>query len=83
MFTMQFKYDISQNKNLLMCHHCAINIKFSNECLNCNSKDIAYLGEGTEKIEEIIRNEFKEARIIRIDLITQEKKEKLKKYLKM
>ena len=53
-----------KNKNLLMCHHCAINIKFSNECLNCNSKDIAYLGEGTEKIEEIIRNNLKKQELL-------------------
>lgn len=71
-----------KNKNLLMCHHCAINIKFSNECLNCNSKDIAYLGEGTEKIEEIIRNEFKEARIIRIDSDNTRKKGEAEKIFK-
>ena len=71
-----------KNKKLLICHHCAINIKFSNKCLNCNSKDIAYLGEGTEKIEEVIRNEFKKTKIIRIDSDNTRKKGEAEKIFK-
>ena len=56
--------------------------KIFNKCLNCDSKDIAYLGEGTEKIEEVIRNEFKETRIIRIDSDNTKKKGEAEKIFK-
>ena len=63
-----------KNKKLLMCHHCAKNINYMEECPKCQSKDIVFLGEGTEKIEEVIKLEFSEANIIRIDSDNTRKK---------
>ena len=63
-----------KNKKLLMCHHCAKNINYMGECPKCQSKDIVFLGEGTEKIEEVIKLEFSEANIIRIDSDNTRKK---------
>ena len=63
-----------KNKKLLMCHHCSKNINFSGECFNCKSKDIVFIGEGTEKIEEVISLEFADANIIRIDSDNTKKK---------
>lgn len=63
-----------KNKNLLMCHHCGLLKKFNNICKACNSNDIAFIGEGTEKIEEIIKEEFSESNIIRIDSDSTKKK---------
>ena len=63
-----------KNKKLLMCHHCAKNISYAGKCPNCESKDIIFLGEGTEKIEEVIKSEFSETNIIRIDSDNTRKK---------
>lgn len=63
-----------KNKDLLMCHHCGRIKKFYNNCLSCNSNDIAYIGEGTEKIEEIIKDKFVNSNIIRIDSDNTRKK---------
>lgn len=63
-----------KNKKLLMCHHCAKNIRYTGKCPNCESKDIIFLGEGTEKIEEVIKLEFSDTNIIRIDSDNTRKK---------
>ena len=63
-----------KNKNLLMCHHCGRATKFNNSCLKCNSNDIAYIGEGTEKIEELIKKQFYRSSVIRIDSDNTRKK---------
>ena len=59
-----------------MCHHCGRIKKFHNKCFACNSSEISYIGEGTEKIEEIINSEFSNSKIIRIDSDTTRKKGK-------
>ena len=64
-----------------MCHHCGLLKKFNNICKACNSNDIAFIGEGTEKIEEIIKEEFSESNIIRIDSDSTKKRVKRKKFL--
>jgi primosomal protein N' (replication factor Y) len=63
-----------KNKKLLICHHCGKVNKYSGKCINCKSKDIFSLGEGTEKIEEIIKNKFPDKNIIRIDSDSTKKK---------
>jgi primosomal protein N' (replication factor Y) len=42
--------------------------------LKCNSNDIAYIGEGTEKIEELIKKQFYRSSVIRIDSDNTRKK---------
>jgi len=71
-----------KKNNFLMCHHCSKKIKFKNICHNCESKDIAYIGEGTEKIEEVINQEFKNANIVRIDSDNTRKKGQAEKIFK-
>ena len=66
-----------KNSNLLMCHYSGESIKFQNKCHSCNSTNIAFIGEGTEKIEELIKSNFINAKIIRIDSDNMKKKGKL------
>ena len=68
-----------KNKNLLMCHHCGKVEKFHSNCFSCNSKDISFIGEGTEKIEEIITSKFNKSNIIRIDSDSTRKKGQIEK----
>ena len=63
-----------KKKKLLMCHHCGKVNKYSEQCINCKSKDIISLGEGTEKIEEIITKKFPDKNIVRIDSDSTKKK---------
>ena len=71
-----------KSKNLLICHHSAKCIPFKNICPSCGNKEFINIGEGTEKVEEIISNNFSNARIIRIDSDTTRKKGELEKIFK-
>ena len=53
--------------NLLHCHHCGAKYPVFEQCFECNSKNLHRLGQGTEKIESLLRNNFPGARVIRID----------------
>ena len=63
-----------KNKKILICHHCGRMKKFYDKCFACNSPEISYIGEGTEKIEEVIQNEFSKSNVIRIDSDSTRKK---------
>ena len=63
-----------KNKKILICHHCGRMKKFYDKCFACNSSEISYIGEGTEKIEEVIQNEFSKSNVIRIDSDSTRKK---------
>ena len=52
--------------NILICHHCGNKQTKPEYCPNCG-KEIFYLGWGTEKIEEEIKEKYKDFRIKRMD----------------
>lgn len=65
------KCDVTMNyhksQNRLKCHYCGIEVKLEETCPECQSKFIEKGGYGTQKVEEILKEEFKEARILRMD----------------
>ena len=72
------KCDISltyhKTSEMLRCHYCGFAKKRNTECNNCHSKDIKDFGLGTQKLEEEIKNMFKNSRVIRMDMDTTVKK---------
>ncbi len=52
-----------------MCHYCGHSQKLSAPC-SCGSKHIKLMGEGTQKIEDIIKEKIKDAKILRMDTDT-------------
>lgn len=65
-------YHISDNK--LKCHYCGLTVNPPIMCPKCKSKYIKYFGIGTQKVEEIIKKYFPEARVARMDIDTTTKK---------
>ncbi len=63
-----------RNINKLRCHYCGITMNPPNVCPVCNSKYIKYFGIGTEKVEEMTKELFPEANIVRMDSDTTSKK---------
>ena len=57
----------------LKCHYCGYQVP-PNKCPNCESSHIRQVGTGTQRVEEILQQEFEEARIIRMDVDTTSRK---------
>lgn len=58
----------------LICHTCGYHRKIPKTCPQCGSTQIRQLGTGTEKVEQLIRERFPEARTLRWDAETTRKK---------
>ncbi|WP_207750698.1 primosomal protein N' [Anaeromonas gelatinilytica] len=63
-----------KNEGWLKCHYCGFAKKPPNVCPNCGSKYIKFFGIGTQKVEEIIKREFCNNKVERMDLDTTGKK---------
>ena len=68
-----------KKNDCILCHHCGKSIKHENKCQNCGSDDLSFIGEGTEKVEEYIKERFTNSRIVRIDSDNTRKKGELQK----
>ncbi|MCV6637217.1 primosomal protein N' [Candidatus Albibeggiatoa sp. nov. NOAA] len=51
----------------LHCHHCGTQRPVDLMCPQCQHPELQRLGQGTERIEEILQQQFPDARILRID----------------
>ncbi len=54
----------------LKCHYCGYEIPMPDRCPSCGSPYIAGFGTGTQKIEEMTKKCFPQARILRMDTDT-------------
>ena len=70
-----------KSSNNLRCHYCGYVTKMSNICPECKEESIKDLGMGTEKLESIIKEKYKNARVIRLDTDTTSKKGALEKII--
>ena len=61
-------------ENKLKCHYCGEEYQIPRECPQCGSKNIKYIGAGTQKLEEEIKEMFPMASTIRMDIDTVSKK---------
>ena len=56
-----------KQRNRLECHYCGSIQPIPKECPKCHSQYVYFFGEGSEHLEERLRNEFPGARIARLD----------------
>ena len=54
-------------KSLLSCHHCGLVRQIPEFCPECGNADLRTLGQGTQKIEDVLLEKWPTARILRID----------------
>jgi primosomal protein N' (replication factor Y) len=52
---------------LMRCHHCGHQEKIPIACPQCGNRDLAPLGQGTQRIESALARIFPDARLLRID----------------
>lgn len=58
----------------LRCHHCDHRRPIPHRCPQCGSQHLRDMGAGTEKLEALLRRQFADARLIRIDRDTTRRK---------
>lgn len=65
----------NKNEEKLLCHYCGYEQPMVQKCPKCGSKYIGGFGTGTQKVEELVRGAFPDARVLRMDADTTTGKE--------
>lgn len=65
----------------LICHYCGYEEKEYDLCPECGSKHIGGFRAGTQQIEELVKQEFPQARVLRMDMDTTKEKDGHEKIL--
>lgn len=56
-----------KHREILLCHYCAAVSPVPQRCRHCDSEHLYFVGQGTEQVEEKLREKFPLARIARLD----------------
>lgn len=75
------RFTYHKGKGRLLCHHCNYQQPPMHTCPQCHEGEMHALGQGTEKVEEILSMHFRKIPVIRIDRDSTEKKHQLQKQL--
>ncbi|QNQ82086.1 primosomal protein N' [Lactobacillus sp. PV012] len=70
-----------KNTQQMQCHYCNYQAPVPQFCSNCQSKQIRFLGTGTEKVQEELQELIPQARILRMDVDTTRRKGSYQKIL--
>ncbi len=70
-----------KRRERLVCHYCGYSTQVPKRCPKCASEHVYYVGEGTEQVEERLRELFPAARIARLDRDTARTKHAYQKVL--
>lgn len=72
---------LHRKEDRLICHICGFSQLPPSRCPECSSRAIVNAGYGTERVEEILRQVFTDARISRVDTDSMRKKGELRNTL--
>ncbi len=70
-----------KTSNNLRCHYCGYTVLKNELCPECKENSLNYLGLGTEKLENLLKNKYKTSNIVRMDLDTTTNKGSLDKII--
>ena len=65
----------------LMCHYCGYSAAVDTKCPECGNEHMKFLGAGTQRLEEEIKNLFPKARVLRVDADSTLARESYSEYL--
>lgn len=65
----------------LVCHYCGYETPVMHICPSCGSEHIGGFRAGTQQIEELVKQEFPQARVLRMDMDTTKRKDSHEKIL--
>ena len=66
--SITMKYHSANNR--LMCHYCGYSAPVPESCPVCGSEFMKYTGLGTQRVEEVLRERWPQARVLRMDMDT-------------
>lgn len=69
------------NNDKMICHYCGRMENKVYKCPKCHSKYIKEFGIGTQKVENFIKSEFKDAKTLRMDFDTTSRKNESERIL--
>ncbi len=70
-----------KRRDRLVCHYCGYSTRVPARCPKCSSEHLHYFGEGAERIEEYLREEFPDARVARLDRDTTRSRQAYRRVL--
>ncbi len=68
-------YTYHKRTNRLVCHYCGAEYAVPQLCPECKEPAIEIMGYGTERLEDEISANFRDRRVLRMDLDTTRNKE--------
>ncbi len=69
------------NDGRLVCHYCGYQQPMEKTCPECGSKYVGGFKAGTQKIEQVVKERFPKARVLRMDFDTTRNKDGYEKIL--
>ena len=70
-----------KKRQRLICHYCNFSIHPPKQCPKCHSECLYFVGDGAERVEEYLREQFPLARIARLDRDTVRSKREYQQVL--
>ncbi|ULJ69976.1 primosomal protein N' [Wielerella bovis] len=61
------KMVLHQRARQLRCHHCDFRQPVPHSCAECGNQDLTAVGQGTQRVEETLKNVLPHAKIARVD----------------
>ncbi|MGD8615851.1 MAG: primosomal protein N' [Gammaproteobacteria bacterium] len=65
---------LHQHHGRLRCHHCGSQRRIDRFCPTCGSSELVAIGEGTERVEQALRERFPAYPVLRVDRDTTRRK---------
>lgn len=72
-----------QGRARLICHHCGAEQAVPNECGQCHAPDLLPVGQGTERLEQALHEQYGQHVIVRIDRDTTRRKGEIERRLEL
>ncbi len=79
--SVSLTHHMRQGKNQLVCHYCGYTQDIPAACPSCGSDSFAFIGFGTQLVQEALNRDFPEATVMRMDADTTGKKLSYEKML--
>jgi primosomal protein N' (replication factor Y) (superfamily II helicase) len=70
-----------KNRQRLECHYCGYSIRPMKQCPKCRGEYMYFVGDGAERVEEYLREQFPKGRVARLDRYTVRTKREFQKVL--